>query len=677
MIVKTTIVRNGCSTAQRTPISDCLYRTLTSRHANVKARPWKRQSSRTLGSRLCRAGRIVVTGISGLLCTRVWTGRSHRGIRRPTTGWYRGYPTDSLSRGRNRRLTRAASEARCSSTATARSSSRAALHGLHRGVVARVRCAASSARSASSARVGAVGDGSDPVSASTRSASRRRSSRTSEPSRETARERLVGDHELGRVARRDAPALEQLERVHDVLAVRRRRAATGTSPRPDARRGRGSGGPRTGTTRGAASAPSPRRRGSRRSAATSGVARCADLHLRVDAGSGGRSSGGSAPSCARTAAASPGRRTKWRMRPRTTPYRGGTAPRSSCERAAPGPPELVGVARDHPVGPVLDGGQPGHARHPLRLAKHLRAPRGCTTTRVVASVLARGSRTSRPRAVIGDDHEVDPAGEVVAKPHVDEVCLVPDEQGHDDAHQGLRVAFRREQPEAPFQARRHARLELGDPPLELVDPAAHPDEVRLTEHGCVDGEGAVLGRGGPSERRRLARGDAAQARRGAAVSSTRLPEAVRSRPLRLRADQLGEDLAAPAALAVLVRERVVRRPGPCARPPRRRRTSRRRLPRARPLRSSCAAVRIGKWSTSIGYQPRIGTSPVPPTEWLPSTTSASGWRPVDHLAERAATGCAGSLIGACAASRSVMRSANGRPSSGTGTKWRTNDCTTP
>ena len=173
---------------------------------------------------------------------------------------------------------------------------------------------------------------------------------------------------------------------------------------------------------------------------------------------------------------------------------------------------------------------------------------------------------------------------------------------------------------------------------------------------------------------------AASWRRGAKASRSRsvLDEAAGGpcgRPLRLRADQLGEDLAAPAALAVLIGQRVVRRPGP-----------------ARDLLAGVELLDGGSPEAALalelrggpdrevehldGYQPRIGTSPVPPTEWLPSTTSASGW-PRWITLRKGRQGLRGSLIGACAASRSVMRSANGRPSSGTGTKWRTNEPTTP
>ena len=48
----------------------------------------------------------------------------------------------------------------------------------------------------------------------------------------------------------------------------------------------------------------------------------------------------------------PGRRTKCRQRPRTTPNRAGTAARSSWSAAVARPPELVRVAVDHPVGAV-------------------------------------------------------------------------------------------------------------------------------------------------------------------------------------------------------------------------------------------------------------------------------------------------------------------------------------
>ena len=80
----------------------------------------------------------------------------------------------------------------------------------------------------------------------------------------------------------------------------------------------------------------------------------------------------------------------------------------------------------------------------------------------------------------------------------------------------------------------------------------------------------------------------------------------------------------------------------------------------------CAAERSGKWNTSTGNQPRSGANGLPTSAWLPRVRRISGCpRWITFLIGLYSE--AGSLIGASAENRTVMRSANG-PSPGRGTK---------
>ncbi len=103
--------------------------------------------------------------------------------------------------------------------------------------------------------------------------------------------------------------------------------------------------------------------------------------------------------------------------------------------AAARPPELVDVARDDPVRPVLGGGHPRHSREPLALEK--RAVRHAEQANPALGLVPRED-VLRPvrRRVVGDDHEVDARGEVEREVLLDDVALVPDDQGHDDLHGG-------------------------------------------------------------------------------------------------------------------------------------------------------------------------------------------------------------------------------------------------
>ena len=101
------------------------------------------------------------------------------------------------------------------------------------------------------------------------------------------------------------------------------------------------------------------------------------------------------------------------------------------------PPELVRVAVDHPVGAELGRGQAGHARHDRRLLEPVtRSPDQAKPA--VALVGAKDVRRAVHRPVVGGDHEIDAVFEMEAQLRVDDVRLVPDEEGHDDSHQERR-----------------------------------------------------------------------------------------------------------------------------------------------------------------------------------------------------------------------------------------------
>ncbi len=197
--------------------------------------------------------------------------------------------------------------------------------------------------------------------------------------------------------------------------------------------------------------------------------------------------------------ASPGRSTKWRMSPRTTPNRGGTAARISSYDPARGHQNSSAS-----LGITQSAACSTAACRDIRVThsawRSTSASSRFTTTRSSCACLRRISEVPSVEPVVGDKHDVDAPSEVVSEPGVDEVRLVPDEQCHRDPHQGLRTTLRGDRPQTPLETRGRSRLERGDPRLQLVDPAAHPDEIGLTQHGGIDGKGAVVGRRRPCER---------------------------------------------------------------------------------------------------------------------------------------------------------------------------------
>ena len=88
-----------------------------------------------------------------------------------------------------------------------------------------------------------------------------------------------------------------------------------------------------------------------------------------------------------------------------------------------------------------------------------------------------------------------------------------------------------------------------------------------------------------------------------------------------------------------------------------------------------AAERSGKWKHSIGNQPRSGANGLSTSAWLPRVSLISGW-PRWMIFRIGLYSDAGSLIGASAEKRTVIRSAKSA-SPGRGQKTRRNAPTVP
>ncbi len=103
------------------------------------------------------------------------------------------------------------------------------------------------------------------------------------------------------------------------------------------------------------------------------------------------------------------------------------------ERAATGPPELVRIGVQNPVGAEFRRGEPRHARDPLALA-HLVARLPDQMQDAGALVPFEDLRRSVLRAVVRGDDEVDPGMQVKRDLCVDDVRLVAHEERHDELH---------------------------------------------------------------------------------------------------------------------------------------------------------------------------------------------------------------------------------------------------
>ena len=96
-------------------------------------------------------------------------------------------------------------------------------------------------------------------------------------------------------------------------------------------------------------------------------------------------------------------------------------------------PELVGIAVDHPVGPVLLGGEAGHARHPAGLL--IGVGRLVDQPGQTAGHGFGGDRRGGvPRTVVGDQKKVDSLGQVMLQVDGQQVGLVAHQQGHHQLH---------------------------------------------------------------------------------------------------------------------------------------------------------------------------------------------------------------------------------------------------
>ena len=164
------------------------------------------------------------------------------------------------------------------------------------------------------------------------------------------------------------------------------------------------------------------------------------------------------------------------------------------QRAAAGPPELVGVRVDHPVGVVLGGGDPSHPRDPLVLA-HVVAR--LAEEPQDACTLVPLEDLGRPvaRRVVGRDHLVDARVKVVGHLRVHDVRLVAGEQCHHDLHE-------REPASTALAASttRSAACPSTTPTTCSTAPAALRGELVRMRQGALDAGDDVLEALGSVER---------------------------------------------------------------------------------------------------------------------------------------------------------------------------------
>jgi hypothetical protein len=104
---------------------------------------------------------------------------------------------------------------------------------------------------------------------------------------------------------------------------------------------------------------------------------------------------------------------------------------SRCQRALRRPPELVGIAVDDPVGPVLGEGHACHPSHPGMLVVAFAALVDVVHEPAVDVVFQDfGCRVLR--AVVGHDEVVDALQQVVVEVRGNDVLLVANEKRHHD-----------------------------------------------------------------------------------------------------------------------------------------------------------------------------------------------------------------------------------------------------
>ncbi len=108
------------------------------------------------------------------------------------------------------------------------------------------------------------------------------------------------------------------------------------------------------------------------------------------------------------------------------------------QRAAARPPELVGVAQEHPVGAVLGGRKTRHARHPRSLTDPFTLLADQANVALPLVGLEDLSRTVA-RAVVRSQDEIHPRVEMKRDVSVDDVRFVAAEERHDELH-GLRAS---------------------------------------------------------------------------------------------------------------------------------------------------------------------------------------------------------------------------------------------
>ena len=199
------------------------------------------------------------------------------------------------------------------------------------------------------------------------------------------------------------------------------------------------------------------------------------------------------------------------------------------QRRAARPPELVSIGVDHPVGPVVGGREPRHARHPFVLTEVLA---GLADQVDVAGARVPLEHLGRPvlRAVVGRDDEVGACVQVEREPGVDDVSLVAREERHDQLH---RRASLRSPARGPCSS--------AEPRLERLDALARPVRRRRSQRArALGGERRVV------ERRRGRTRESRRARNGkrelavvARTSAARRADACRRRAFRPRGHARG------------------------------------------------------------------------------------------------------------------------------------------
>ena len=255
-----------------------------------------------------------------------------------------------------------------------------------------------------------------------------------------------------------------------------------------------------------------------------------------------------------------GRRTKWRHRPRTAPYRGGTAARIS--RIVP----RLGHQNSSASQLITQSAPCSVAASRAIRVTHAACSRVSPSSRrrrstPVAFVASEDVGRAVDGAMVGREDEIDSALEVVADARLDDVRLVADEQGEDELHapprgRRARAASRRRRRStrdvvsassdpircSSWSSRRRTRITSASPSTaasaakaasSIADVCANAGDRRLGGEDVA--EPRVLARGGPARSRRGPRRRRSRSRRRSRRSPHRPHRGGRARGRRRRA----------------------------------------------------------------------------------------------------------------------------------------------